>query len=196
MLEYAIYFYSYFVISKCFQFQDLVSNATAITVQFILRWNEPRHPNCDITHYKIDISGGIQGTVTIPPNKKEYKFEKLVNLKEESFYGDPVDASNEDITVRTFQFLISADSSTEKLTGKPSFVEASLNKFGNNVSDKEFESSFSNLNFRFVPKILTYDDVEKSIQVFDLDAQKTLLNANIFQYPSIGGANTKNIQIK
>ena len=105
-------------------------------------------------------------------------------------------ASNEDITVRTFQFLISADSSSEKLTGKPSFVEASLNIFGNNVSDKEFENSFSNLNFRFVPKILTYDDAEKSIQVFDLDAQKTLLNANIFQYPSIGGANTKNIQIK
>ena len=154
------------------------------------------YPNCDITHYTINISGGSQGTVKLPPNTEEYVFEKLINLNGKSLFGDIAEVPSENITIRTFQFKISADSTKENLTGIPSFYEATLNKIESSQYDRTLENQIRRLNFRFVPEILTYDDNEKTIKVIDLDAEKVLLRMDINQSSGIVGANVKNFSLK
>ena len=173
-----------------------MSNASAVNVKFILRWDKPSNPNCDITHYTISISGGIQGTVTMPPNTNEYIFEKAVTLNGKSLFGDLTDMRNENISIRTFQFRISADSKTENLSGIPSFSEASLNEFENSKYKNILGNPISNLKFQFIPKILNYDDSDKTIQVLDLDIQKVLLKATILPSYGINRSNEKNVDIK
>ena len=161
-----------------------------------MRWDKPSNPNCDITHYAISISGGIQGTVTMPPNTNEYIFEKSVTLNEKSLFGDLTDVRNENISIKTFQFKISADSKSENLSGIPSFSEASLNKFENSKYKNILGNPISNLRFQFVPKILNYDDNDKTIQVVDLDIQKVLLKASILQSSGINRSYEKNVNVK
>ena len=173
-----------------------MNNTSTVNVKFVLRWDKPSNPNCDITHYTISISGGIQGTVTLPPNTNEYIFEKDINLNGKSLFGDLTDVRNENISIRTFQFRISADSKTENLSGVPSFSEASLNKFENGRYINILGNPIRNLNFQFVPEILNYDNNDKTIQVLDLDLQKVLMKVKILQSSGIYRANEKNVDIK
>ena len=173
-----------------------MNNASTVNVKFILRWDKPTNPNCDITHYTISISGGIQGTVTMPPNTNEYIFEKAVTLNGKSLFGDLTDMRNENISIRTFQFRISADSKTENLSGIPSFSEASLNKFENSKYKNILGNPIRNLHFQFVPKILNYDNNDKTIRVLDLDTQMVLLKASILQSYGINRSNKRNVDIK
>ena len=161
-----------------------------------MRWDQPKHPNCDITHYTISISGGIQGKVTMPPNKTEYSFETIVDLNEESLYGVTSIIPSGNISIRTFQFKISADSRTENITGVPSFFEASLNKLLNDKYKDNNENSITKLSFRFLPKILHYNDNDNLIEVIDLDAQKVILKSNVLGSSSTTGRNTGNIEIR
>ena len=173
-----------------------MNNTSTVNVKFVLRWDKPSNPNCDITHYTISISGGIQGTVSLPPNTNEYIFEKAVNSNGKSLFGDLTDVRNDNISIRTFQFRISADSKTENLSGVPSFSEASLNKFENSKYIKILGNPIRNLNFQFVPKILNYDNNDKTVQVLDLDLQKVLMKVKILQSSGIYRANEKNVDIK
>lgn len=132
----------------------------------------------------------------MPPNKKEYSFENIINLNEESLYGDTSGALRENIIIRTFQFKISADSRTENITGVPSFFEASLNKLLNDKYKDNNENSITKLSFRFLPKILNYDEKDKLIEVIDLDAQKVILKSNIFGSSGMTGRNTENVDIR
>ena len=173
-----------------------MNNTSTVNVKFVLRWDKPSNPNCDITHYTISISGGIQGTVTLPPNTNEYIFEKDINLNGKSLFGDLTDVRNENISIRTFQFRISADSKTENLSGVPSFSEASLNKLENSKYINILGNPIRNLNFQFVPEILNYDNNDKTIQVLDLDLQKVLMKVKILQSSGIYRGNEKNVDIK
>ena len=132
----------------------------------------------------------------MPPNKKEYSFENILNLNEESLYGDESDVSSENISIRTFQFKISADSRTENITGVPSFFEASLKKLSNDKYKNSNENSIRKLSFRFLPKILHYNDNDNLIEVIDLDAQKVILKSNVLGSSSTTGRNTGNIEIR
>ena len=132
----------------------------------------------------------------MPPNKKEYSFENILNLNEESLYGDESDVSSENISIRTFQFKISADSRTENITGVPSFFEASLKKLSNDKYKNSNENSIRKLSFRFLPKILHYNDNDNLIEVIDLDAQKVILKSNIFGSSGMTGRNTENVDIR
>ena len=132
----------------------------------------------------------------MPPNKKEYIFETIVDLDEESLYGATSIIPSGNISIRTFQFKISADSRTENITGVPSFLETSLNQFSNDKYKNSYKTPISKLSFRFVPKILTYEGNDKPIQVIDLDAQKVILKSNIFGSSGITGRNAGNIEIR
>ena len=96
--------------------------------------------------------------MTLPPHKREYSFKKIVNLEDEGLYGNQAITDRKNLSVKTFQFRISADSSSENLTGNPSFAGANLNRF-----DDSEDNLLSRINFRLIPKILVYNRVERQI---------------------------------
>ena len=167
-LENNLYFLSTF-------FKDISNNATTIDVEFLLRWTEPKHPNCDTTHYSISISGGVEGTVTLPQNKREYVFKKNMKLSNVGVYSDKTAVSDDNLTLRIFQFEISADSSVEDITGNPSFFTADLNNFQvDKLSNKDKPNSIHELSFNPVRKILVYDNTERKIKVIDTDTNQAI----------------------
>ena len=156
-------------------FKDISYNATSIDVEFLLRWTEPKYPNCDITHYSIYISGGVEGIVTLPQNKREYVFKKNMKLSNVGVYSDKAVVSDENLTLRIFQFEISADSSVEDITGNPSFFTADLNNFQvDKLSNKDKPNSIDELSFNPVRKILVHDNTERKIKVIDTDTNQVI----------------------
>ena len=166
-------------------------------VEFVLRWTEPKHPNCDISHYRIYISGGIKGKATLPPEKREYIFKTNVKLTDESIYGDKAVIDKNNLSIRIFQFQISADSSKENLTGEPSFITSDLSNFKKESSLIENDPIFiNNIFFRPVPNVLIYDNIDESIKLLDLDAKQTIQTHKILKSTNSLDPDVQQINIK
>ena len=128
--------------------------------------------------------------MTLPPHKREYSFKKIINLEDEGLYGNQAIADRKNLSVKTFQFRISADSSSENLTGNPSFAGANLNRFDDSV-----DNLLSRINFRLIPKILVYNRKEKQIKILDLDSRKTIKSFNLFTDFDHSHSDRQNLQI-
>ena len=128
--------------------------------------------------------------MTLPPHKSEYSFKKIVNLEDEGLYGNQAITDRKNLSVKTFQFRISADSSSENLTGNPSFAGANLNRF-----DDSEDNLLSRINFRLIPKILVYNRVERQIKILDLDSRKTIKSFNLFTDFDSSHSSRQNLQI-
>ena len=128
--------------------------------------------------------------MTLPPHKREYSFKKIVNLEDEGLYGNQAITDRKNLSVKTFQFRISADSSSENLTGNPSFAGANLNRFDDSV-----DNLLSRINFRLIPKILVYNRKEKQIKILDLDSRKTIKSLNLFTDFDYSHSDRQNLQI-
>ena len=128
--------------------------------------------------------------MTLPPHKREYSFKKIVNLEDEGLYGNQAITDRMNLSVKTFQFRISADSSSENLTGNPSFAGANLNRF-----DDSEDNLLSRINFRLIPKILVYNRVERQIKILDLDSRKTIKCFSLFTDSDHSHSGRRNLQI-
>ena len=128
--------------------------------------------------------------MTLPPHKREYSFKKIVNLEDEGLYGNQAIADRKNLSVKTFQFRISADSSSENLTGNPSFAGANLNRFDDSV-----DNLLSRINFRLIPKILVYNRVARQIKILDLDSRKTIKSIKLFTDSDYSHSGQHNLQI-
>ena len=128
--------------------------------------------------------------MTLPPHKREYSFKKIVNLEDEGLYGNQAITDRKNLSVKTFQFRISADSSSENLTGNPSFAGANLNRF-----DYSEDNLLSRINFRLIPKILVYNRLERQIKILDLDSRKTIKSFNLFTDFDYSHSSRQNLQI-
>ena len=128
--------------------------------------------------------------MTLPPHKREYSFKKIVNLEDEGLYGNQAITNRKNLSVKTFQFRISADSSSENLTGNPSFSGANLNGYEDSV-----DNLLSRINFRLIPKILVYNRVERQIKILDLDSRKTIKSFSLFTDSDYSYSGKQNLQI-
>ena len=128
--------------------------------------------------------------MTLPPHKREYSFKKIVNLEVEGLYGNQAITDRKNLSVKTFQFRISADSSSENLTGNPSFAGANLNRFDDSV-----DNLLSRINFRLIPKILVYNRVERQIKILDLDSRKIVKSFNLFTEFDYSHSGHQNLEI-
>ena len=171
---------------------------TDIDVQFNLRWVAPKFSNCELSHYTIHISGGIEGKVTLPPDKNEHVFKTPVKLTEESIFGDKPVLNTTNLGIhRLFQFQISADCIKENLTGEPSFFTSNLNKFKSKFSSKEEDSAWADsIFFRTVPKALIYDKTDGGIKVLDLDAKQVIQAHEVLMQTNSLDSNVQKTEIK